>query len=80
MKKLEYLLRQMLSYFDYVKQCDTMSKKTGDIMSITYKTTKTFTAEELQRLFLSVSWESGKYPEKLVRAMQNSTHVISAWD
>ena len=49
-------------------------------MSIEYKNTKDFTAAELQRLFLSVNWESGNYPEKLVRAMKNSTHVISAWD
>ncbi len=47
---------------------------------IEYKQTKEFTAMQLQRLFLSVNWESGKYPEKLVRAMQNSTRVISAWD
>lgn len=49
-------------------------------MNIEYKKTKVFTATELQRLFLSVQWESGNYPEKLVRAMQNSSHVISAWD
>lgn len=49
-------------------------------MSIEYKATKNFNAAELKRLFLSVGWESGNYPEKLVRAMQNSTHVISAWD
>ena len=36
--------------------------------------------EDLQRLFLSVGWESGNYPDKLVRAMRNSTHVVSAWD
>ena len=29
--------------------------------------------------FLSVHWESGNYPEKLVHAMHNSTRVISAW-
>ena len=29
---------------------------------------------------MSVKWESGNYPERLVRAMQNSSHVISAWD
>lgn len=52
----------------------------GQFMSIKYKKTKVFTAAELQRLFLSVNWESGNYPEKLVRAMQNSSHVISAWD
>ncbi len=49
-------------------------------MNIKYKKTKVFTVEELQGLFLSVEWESGNYPEKLVRAMQNSSHVISAWD
>ena len=49
-------------------------------MNIEYKQTKDFMAAELQRLFLSVNWESGNYPEKLVRAMRNSTHVISAWD
>lgn len=49
-------------------------------MNIEYKNAKIFTAEELQRLFLSVEWESGNYPKKLVRAMQNSSHVISAWD
>ena len=49
-------------------------------MNIEYKETKDFTAADLQRLFLSVNWESGNYPEKLARAMHNSTHVISAWD
>ena len=49
-------------------------------MEIEYRQTKEFTAAELERLFLSVNWESGKYPEKLVRAMRSSTKVISAWD
>ncbi len=49
-------------------------------MGVVFKDGKTFTEEQLQRLFLSVSWESGKYPGKLVRAMRNSTHVISAWE
>lgn len=49
-------------------------------MEITYQETRQFNAGELQRLFLSVHWESGQYPERLVRAMQRSTHVISAWD
>ena len=49
-------------------------------MKIEYKRTKEFSAAELQRLFLSVNWESGNYPEKLVRAMHNSTQVVSAWD
>ena len=36
-------------------------------MNIEYKESKDFTIPELQRLFLSVKWESGNYPEKLVR-------------
>ncbi len=49
-------------------------------MQITYQETKTFTPAALERLFLAVQWESGRFPEKLARAMQNSIHVISAWD
>ena len=49
-------------------------------MPITYRTTKEFTPELLQRLFQSVRWESGNYPDKLARAMANSTAVVSAWD
>ena len=49
-------------------------------MEIEYKHTKDFTANELQRLFLSVNWESGNHPEKLIWAMHNSTQVVSAWD
>ena len=35
---------------------------------------------DIKRLFLSVNWESGNYPDKLVRAFNNSSHIISAWD
>ena len=49
-------------------------------MAITYKDTKNFSAAQLERLFLSVDWESGHYPEKLVAAMQHSDAVYSAWD
>ena len=49
-------------------------------MPIEYCETKDFTLEELHRLFLSVNWESGKFPDKLVRAMKNSTQVVSAWE
>ena len=49
-------------------------------MPITYRTTNEFTPESLQRLFQSVRWESGNYPDKLARAMANSTAVVSAWD
>ena len=43
-------------------------------MAIEYKDTKEFTAEELERLFLSVKWSSGAYPERL------GVGVLSAWD
>ena len=49
-------------------------------MTITYKDTKDFKAQELQDLFLSVHWASGYHPEKLVIAMKNSGAVYSAWD
>ena len=49
-------------------------------MEIRYSETKTFTVQQLETLFLSVKWESGRHPEKLMRGIQNSSHVISAWD
>lgn len=49
-------------------------------MNIEYREIRDFDRDDLERLFLSVNWESGRYPDKLVRAMKNSTHVISAWD
>lgn len=49
-------------------------------MDIRYKDIKTFKADELKDLFLSVNWSSGHYPEKLVIAMQNSASVYTAWD
>lgn len=47
---------------------------------VRYRETKDFTAAELERLFLSVGWESGRYPEQLRLGMKNSGVVISAWD
>ena len=49
-------------------------------MGIDYKDIKDFKAEDLERLFLSVNWSSGKYPEQLKIAMKNSCTVFSAWD
>ncbi len=49
-------------------------------MEIKYSDTKDFDAKDIERLFLSVKWDSGKYPGKLVRGMHNSTHVVSAWE
>lgn len=45
---------------------------------IVYQQEKEFSPEELERLFLSVDWESGRYPEKLARALANYTCVWSA--
>ncbi|MBP3580673.1 MAG: GNAT family N-acetyltransferase [Clostridia bacterium] len=47
---------------------------------IEYRDTHDFTKEELERLFLSVEWSSGRYPDKLVIAMKNFSTVYSAWD
>ena len=49
-------------------------------MGIDFRYTHEFEQKELKRLFLSVAWSSGHYPEKLVAAMQNFHTVISAWD
>lgn len=49
-------------------------------MNIEYKDTHDFTAAELERLFLSVEWSSGHFPDKLVIAMKNFKTVYSAWD
>ena len=48
--------------------------------NIVYKNTHDFTAEELERLFLSVEWSSGHFPEKLKKSMTNYETVFSAWD
>ncbi len=47
---------------------------------IEYKTIKDFSENELKDLFLSVNWSSGSYPDKLVIAMKNSDHIVSAWN
>ncbi len=47
---------------------------------IEYKSDKELGAAELERLFLSVEWSSGHYPEKLERAMKNYETVLTAWD
>ena len=49
-------------------------------LDIDYKDIKVFKSEELGELFLSVNWSSGKYPENLRIAMENSHTVFSAWD
>jgi ribosomal protein S18 acetylase RimI-like enzyme len=52
----------------------------GGSMDIKYYDKHDFTKEELEDLFLSVEWSSGKYPEKLVISMKNFKSVFSAYD
>ena len=42
-------------------------------MVITYTDEKKFTKEQTQRLFLSVGWVSGQYPERLHKESKNAT-------
>ncbi|HET6453541.1 MAG TPA: GNAT family N-acetyltransferase [Armatimonadota bacterium] len=57
-----------------------MGEQEPETMPIEYRDTKDFEAGQLGELFLSVQWLSGKYPDKLKVAMQNSDTVFSAWD
>lgn len=50
-------------------------------MSIYYTSSKEgITEEALEELFLSVDWESGKYPKQLLQAIEGSHSVVTAWD
>ena len=49
-------------------------------MNIEYKETKDFTKKEIEELFLSVGWLSGKYPHRLIKALKSSSLVVTAWD
>lgn len=49
-------------------------------MNIRYTDERRFTDQQLERLFLSVEWESGKFPEKLKKALDNCAAVFTAWD
>ena len=49
-------------------------------MLITYTEERAFTPQQVADLFLSVRWVVGKYPDRLLKALMNSSRVISAWD
>ena len=49
-------------------------------MAITYTEERNFTPQQVADLFLSVRWVVGKYPDRLHKALMNSSRVISAWD
>lgn len=48
-------------------------------MTIRYTDERNFTESQLEKLFLSVDWESGKYPKKLKKALDNCATVFTAW-
>lgn len=48
-------------------------------MEIIYKRDHSYTANDVEELFLSVDWLSGKYPERLKKALDHSGTVITAW-
>lgn len=45
-----------------------------------YTKEKIFTKQQVEELFLSVNWVSGKYPDRLYKALMNSSNVFTAWD
>lgn len=45
-----------------------------------YTEEKKFTKEQVQQLFLAVNWVSGKYPERLYKALMKSSTVLTVWD
>ena len=45
-----------------------------------YTEEKIFTKEQVEQLFLSVNWISGKFPERLYKALMNSSTVYTVWD
>lgn len=49
-------------------------------MEITYTEERNFTPQQVAELFLTVRWVVGKYPDRLYKALMNSSRMISAWD
>lgn len=47
---------------------------------IQYTEEKRFTQQQVQKLFLSVRWVSGQYPQRLYKALMHSSTVLTAWD
>lgn len=48
--------------------------------TIRYTSEKSFSADQVEKLFLSVGWISGRYPQRLHRALMGSSLVATAWD
>ena len=59
---------------------NTAAQEAANNMGIHYTEEKIFTQRQIRELFLSVGWISGQYPERLYKALMNSSTVITAWD
>lgn len=75
-----YFRIHIVDIYDILIQTISTANRKVHKMGIIIKEIKEFSAEELENLFLSVGWESGKFPNRLVSAMRNSSYVVSAWD
>ena len=49
-------------------------------MTIEYTDEKRFSVADTERLFKSVDWVSGEYPQRLHKALMGSPTVFTAWD
>ena len=47
---------------------------------IEYTEERNFTQKQVEELFCSIGWVSGKYPAQLIHALQHSSFVLSAWE
>jgi GNAT superfamily N-acetyltransferase len=55
--------------------------KGRNLVSIYYASSKEdISKDALQELFLSVQWESGKYPNELLQAIRGSHSIVTAWE
>ena len=57
-----------------------MKKLEIDIKNIEYTTEMRCSKQELADLFLSVNWNSGKYPDRLYKAICGSTYKVFAYE
>ena len=48
-------------------------------MQVTYRWSKSLPKDEVLKLYRSVGWSAAKKPTRLMRALENSHSVISAW-
>ena len=64
--------KEKLRYSGLRKECRSSMLK--------YTEQKIFTQEQVQKLFLSVNWISGNYPERLYKALMHSSTVLTVCD